>query len=94
MNKLQLPQAKLLWAVSQAYRQRKIDETQKRLLKGMWFFIMFFLERIITDNVEVFQILEHAENQTALIEKLVGLVRVPEAPHEVSKQDQQIIKTT
>jgi len=25
MNKLQLPQAKLLWAVSEAYRRRKID---------------------------------------------------------------------
>jgi hypothetical protein len=34
MNKLQLPQAKLLYATGEAYRKRKIDETEKRLLKG------------------------------------------------------------
>jgi len=27
MNKLQLPQAKLLYAVSEIYRKRQIDET-------------------------------------------------------------------
>lgn len=35
MNKLQLPQAKLLYAVSEIYRKRQIDETEKRILKGM-----------------------------------------------------------
>ena len=35
MNKLQLPQAKLLYAVSEIYRKRKIDETEKRILKGI-----------------------------------------------------------
>ena len=34
MNKLQLPQAKLLYAVGEAYRKRMIDETEKRILKG------------------------------------------------------------
>lgn len=34
MNKLQLPQAKLLYAVSEIYRKRRIDETEKRILKG------------------------------------------------------------
>jgi len=33
MNKLQLPQAKLLYAVSELYRTRRIDETEKRVLK-------------------------------------------------------------
>ena len=35
MNKLQLPQAKLLYAVSEIYRKRRIDETEKRILKGI-----------------------------------------------------------
>lgn len=34
MNKLQLPQAKLLFAVSELYRKRLINETEKRILKG------------------------------------------------------------
>ena len=34
MNKLQLPQSKLLYAISELYRQRRIDETEKRILKG------------------------------------------------------------
>jgi hypothetical protein len=34
MNKLQLPQAKLLYAVGELYRKRIIDETEKRILKG------------------------------------------------------------
>lgn len=34
MNKLQLPQAKLLYAISELYRKRRIDETEKRMLKG------------------------------------------------------------
>lgn len=36
MNKLQLPQAKLLYAVGEAYRKRMIDETEKRILKGIY----------------------------------------------------------
>lgn len=36
MNKLQLPQAKLLYAVSELYRKRRIDETEKRMLKGTY----------------------------------------------------------
>jgi hypothetical protein len=35
MNKLQLPQAKLFYVVGEAYRKRMIDETEKRLLKGI-----------------------------------------------------------
>lgn len=34
-------------------------------------------ERIITDNVEIFEALEQADNENLLIEKLVGMVRVP-----------------
>ena len=34
MNKLQLPQAKLFYAVGEAYRKRMIDETERRVLKG------------------------------------------------------------
>lgn len=34
MNKLQLPQAKLLYAIAELYRKRRIDETEKRMLKG------------------------------------------------------------
>lgn len=34
MNKLQLPQAKLLFAIAELYRKRQIDETEKRILKG------------------------------------------------------------
>ena len=48
MNKLQLPQAKLLYATGEAYRKRKIDETEKRMLKGM---LLSKVEKIITDNV-------------------------------------------
>ncbi len=33
MNKLQLPQAKLLFAIAELYRKRQIDETEKRILK-------------------------------------------------------------
>jgi hypothetical protein len=48
MNKLQLPQAKLFYAVSEAYRKRMIDETERRLLKGTH---SITTEKIITDNV-------------------------------------------
>ena len=34
MNKMQLPQRKLLYAVSELYRLRRVDETEKRQLKG------------------------------------------------------------
>ena len=36
MNKLQLPHAKLFYVVGEAYRKRLIDETEKRILKGIW----------------------------------------------------------
>lgn len=35
MNKLQLPHAKLFYVVGEAYRKRLIDETEKRILKGI-----------------------------------------------------------
>jgi hypothetical protein len=59
MNKLQLPQAKLLYAVSEIYRKRRIDETEKRILKGT---PHQNLEKIITDNVEIYELLEQNEN--------------------------------
>jgi hypothetical protein len=59
MNKLQLPQAKLFYAVGEAYRKRMIDETEKRILKGSR---NVKVEKIITDNVELFEILEQADN--------------------------------
>jgi len=34
MNRLQLPQAKLLFVIAELYRKRQIDETEKRILKG------------------------------------------------------------
>lgn len=51
MNKLQLPQAKLFYIVGEAYRRRMIDETERRILKGT---LESMLEKIITDNVEIF----------------------------------------
>lgn len=59
MNKLQLPHAKLFYAVGEAYRKRMIDETEKRILKGSR---NVKVEKIITDNVELFEILEQADN--------------------------------
>lgn len=52
MNKLQLPQAKLLYAVSELYRTRRIDETEKRILKCRNLFIQKKSSLIISKSIK------------------------------------------
>ena len=83
MNKLQLPHAKLFYAVGEAYRKRLIDETEKRILKGT---LITNLEKIINDNVEVFEVLDQSDVEETLIEKLISLVRIEEPEVETEPQ--------
>ena len=73
MEKLQLPHAKLLYFVSELWKQQEITDSEKLTLK----------ERIISDEPKIFELLDTYESDGNLIQlknQVIGLVRAKVEP--------------
>jgi hypothetical protein len=48
-------------------------------------------EKIITDNVEIYELLEQNEKEADLFDCLIALVRTPEEPHEPQLENKEVL---